>query len=127
MFLAKTVAAEHAKNCQEDHEQQEKIHREHHAGQERNHWEAREKQERMQLDSCVNAICARINSLCDNKWSMVMQMAEPAVANNKTVLNAILNEVHGIEDEITENVEQLNSLLSMPKKNNQSPQDYHLT
>jgi hypothetical protein len=81
----------------------------------------------MQVDSCVNDICARINSLLGNEWNMVMRMAEPAIANNKTVLDAIQNEVQGTEDEITENAEELNSLLSMPKKNNQSPQDYCLT
>lgn len=78
-------------------------------------------QERTRVDSCINDIQARINSLLDNKWNMKIWMAEPAIANNKSVLDAIQNEVQGIEDEITENREELNSLLSTLIKNNQSP------
>ena len=113
VFLAKTVAAEHEKNRREAREEQEKRRR-----------EDRAVQERMRVDSRINDIRARINSLRDNKRNMVLRMVEPAVANNKTVIDAILHEVQGIEEEITENVEELNSLLSTPKKNNQSPPAY---
>ncbi len=63
------------------------------------------------MDACINDICARINELHDNKRTMVLRMAEPTVANNKTVVDAILHEVKGIEDEITGNVAELNSLF----------------
>lgn len=80
-------------------------------------------QERSRVDSCVNNIRARINSLRDSKRDMVLRMVELTVGNNKVVFDAFLHEVKGIEDEIAGNVEELNSLLSTPKKSNQeSPQ-----
>ena len=111
VFLGKTVAAEQEKNCQEACVQQENIHQ-----------ETRAKQERNQVDSCVNDICVRINSLHNGKCNMVLRMAETSVTNNKAVLDAFLHKVKGIEDEIAGNVEELNSLLSTAKKSNQSPQ-----
>ena len=111
IFLAKSVATVNEKNRQVAREEQEKR-----------RLEDRAQQERMRVDSRTNDIRARINSLRDNKRNMVMRIAEPGVANNKTVLDALLDAIKGIEDEIAENIEELNSLLSTPKKNNRSPQ-----
>ena len=111
IFLAKTVAAENEKNRQEARAEQEKIRRANRA-----------EHEKSRIDSCVNEIRMRINSLRDSKRNMVLRMAEPTVASNNAISEAFLHEVKGIEDEIAMNEEELNSLLSTPKKSNQSPQ-----
>jgi len=110
-FLAKTVAAENEKNRQEARAEQEKIRRANRA-----------EHEKSRIDSRVNEIRMRINSLRDSKRNMVLRMAEPTVASNNAISAAFLHEVKGIEDEIAMNEEELNSLLSTPKKSNQSPQ-----
>lgn len=111
IFLAKTVAAENEKNRQEARAEQEKIRRANRA-----------EHEKSRIDSRVNEIRMRINSLRDSKRNMVLRMAEPTVASNNAISAAFLHEVKGIEDEIAMNEEELNSLLSTPKKSNQSPQ-----
>ena len=82
VFLAKMVAAEHAKNCQESCAEQEKICQETHAEQEGN-----------QMDAYMKDICARINRFHNNERTMVLWMVEPTVANNKTVVDTILQKV----------------------------------
>ncbi len=100
MFLAKTVAAE----------------------QEKTRLENRAKKERSRIESRQSDIRARINALRDNKRTMVLRMADPSIANNQAVLNVKIREVKGIEDEIADNVEELNSMIVTPKKSNRSPQ-----
>ena len=99
MFLAKTLASENEKNWQDAGKEQERI------------WQ----------ETRPNNIRTRINSLCDSKCAMVLRMTELSVMGNKDVVNAILHEVKGIEDEIKMNVEELNMLLATPKKSNRSP------
>ncbi len=61
-------------------------------------------------------------SVCDNKHTMVLRIADTSIANNQAVVDAILHEVKGIEVKIAENVKELNTLLVTPKKSNRSPQ-----
>ena len=56
----------------------------------------------------------------DNKRGMVIRLADPAM-QNQVIIDAIMREVKGIEDEIDINVEELNSLVETPKKSNSTP------
>ena len=98
--MAKTVAREHEKNRLEHRAEEE--------------WK--------RIQSRENEIRARINSLRDSKRNMVLRIAEPSIAKNKTVIDVLMREVKDIENEIAEKVEELNTIMSTPKKSNQSPQ-----
>ena len=73
------------------------------------------------IDSRLNAIRSRINSLRDTKRNMVIRMSAPDVMSNKEMFDAIAHEVKGIEEEIATNVEELDNILSTPVKRNRSP------
>jgi uncharacterized protein YukE len=73
------------------------------------------------IDSRLNAIRSRIDSLRDTKRNMVIRMSAPDVMSNKEMFDAIAHEVKGIEEEIATNVEELDNILSTPVKRNRSP------
>ncbi len=52
---------------------------------------------------------------------MVLRMTELSVTGNKDVADTLKDEITGIEEEIQMNMEELNMILSTPKKNNCSP------
>jgi hypothetical protein len=96
--VARMAAAEQQKNCKHAHAEQECN----------------------RVDNCINFLCGRINDLRDNKRAMVLWLADPAM-QNQTIIDAVLHEVKGIENEIKFNVEEMNSLIAMPMKSNLSP------
>ena len=78
-------------------------------------------QAKNRIDSRLNAIRSRINSLRDTKRNMVIRMSAPDVMSNRDTFDAIAHEVKGIEEEIATNVEELDNILSTPVKSNCSP------
>ncbi len=56
----------------------------------------------------------------ENKRGMVIRLADPAM-QNQAIIDAVMREVKGIEDEIEMNMEELNSLVATPKKSNSTP------
>ena len=74
--------------------------------------------EKGRLDTHRNNILARINTLRDSKRNMVLHLADPAVANNQPVMDVLLAEMKGIDYEIEENKEELNTIETTNKKNN---------
>ncbi len=72
------------------------------------------------VDNRINFLRGRINDLWYNKRGMVIRLADPAM-HNKAIIDAVMREVKGIEDEIEMNVEELNSLMATPKKSNSTP------
>jgi hypothetical protein len=86
------------------------------------------------VENRINFLCGRINDLHDDKRGMVLQLADPAM-QNQAIIDAVLREVKGIEDEIELNVEKLklkveemklkveemNTLIATPTKSNHSP------
>ena len=61
-------------------------------------------QAKNRIDSRLNAIRSRINSLRDTKRNMVICMSAPDVMSNKEMFDTIAHEVKGIEEEIATNV-----------------------
>ena len=78
-------------------------------------------QEKNRCEARLDGIRNRINSLRDTKRNMVIQMANPQVANNQVVTDTILGEIAGIDAEIKAKEEELNNLLCTPTKSNRSP------
>ncbi len=52
---------------------------------------------------------------------MVLRMTELSVTGNKDVSDTLKEEIKGIEEEIQMNAEELNMILTTPKKKNLSP------
>ena len=57
----------------------------------------------------------------DSKRNTAFHLADPAVATNQLVLDVLLAEMKGIDDEIEENKDELSAIATTPKKNNQTP------
>jgi len=121
VFLAKTVASENEKNRQDARKEREKVPQETLLREEKIREETREREERNNNNSRANDIRARINSLHDSKHAMVLRMTELSVTGNKDVSNTLKEEIKGIEEEIQMNAEELNMILTTPKKKNHSP------
>ena len=86
---------------------------------------AAEEQNKNRNESRMNITHAQINSLRDTNRSMVICMAAPNVIDNKEMKNVISQEIEGIENEITMNVEEMNALMAhmmTPSKTNVSPE-----
>jgi len=87
--------------------------------QQKNREQALAEQDRKRVDNRINFLRGRINDLRDNKRGMVIRLADPAM-QNQAIIDAVMREVNGIEDEIDMNVEELNSLVET-KKSNSTP------
>lgn len=75
-------------------------------------------QAKNRTQSRASKIHGRINSLRDRK----REMTEPNVINNKLILDDIVHEIEGIEDEIASNTEELNLLMATTTTtNNRGP------
>ena len=78
-------------------------------------------QEKNRTQTRVSEINSRINSLRDSKREMTLRLTTPDVMKNQFAIDAILNEIKGIEEEIAVHTEELNGILATPTKSNCSP------
>jgi hypothetical protein len=85
--------------------------------QQKNREQALAELDSKRVDNCINVLRGRIIDLRDNKMGMFIRLADPAM-QNQAIIDAVMLEVKGIEDEIDMNVEELNSLVATPKKSN---------
>ena len=86
--------------------------------QEKNRRDARLEQEKNRQEGRINSIRARIDSLRDSKQSMVLQMAS---STNEADVEALSQEITGIQQEIESYMEESNSIAGTPLKSNRSP------
>ena len=89
------------------------------AEQAKNRTQAAAKQAKNRTQSRINEIHSRINALRDNKREMALRLAVPNI--HQAVMDIIVHEIEGIEEEIASNVVELNGLFSTPTKSNCSP------
>jgi len=68
-----------------------------------------------------NCIHERIFRLRDQKREMTLRMTTPGVLENQVIVDAIMQEIQGIEAEIAVHTDQINTLIATPTKNNRSP------
>ena len=68
-----------------------------------------------------NHIHERIFRLSDQKREMTLRMTTPGVLENQVIVDAIMQEIQGIEAEIAVHTDQINTLIATPTKNNRSP------
>ena len=68
-----------------------------------------------------NRIHERIFRLRDQKREMTLRMTTPGVLENQVIVDAIMQEIQGIEAEIAVHTDQINTLIATPTKNNRSP------
>ena len=78
-------------------------------------------QERDCSQAWEDSISSRIDSLCDTKRNLVIQLALEEVSKNKTFADIIVKEIASIEEEINKNLGKLKHLHETPQKSNQSP------
>ena len=76
-------------------------------------------QEKNRNQSCISEINMRINALRDMKREMTLRMT--GSNSNQFIIDAIVHEIKGIEEEIASKKEELNGLLATPTKSNRSP------
>ena len=68
-----------------------------------------------------NRIHERIFRLSDQKREMTLRMTMPGVLENQVIVDAIMQEIQGIEAEIALHTDQINTLIATPTKSNHSP------
>lgn len=81
--------------------------------------QAAAEQEKNRTQSRITEINSRINALRDSKREMALRLAVPNI--HQAVMDIVVHEMKGIEEEIASNVEELNGLLLAPTKGNCSP------
>ena len=79
------------------------------------------KQAKNRTQQAASVVNARIDSFHDSKRAMELCMTEPYIIDNQRSLDVIEHALNGIDNEIVMKMEELNSMLATPTRNNHSP------